>query len=105
MEEQIRKINNLNRTISSLKDFLNLLELSNAKSSHSTKDREKINEFSMFNFRSYVWTGTDNPSCERRIEDRETMNDISETIKPLIREKIQKYEEQLRNLLATPNTQ
>lgn len=100
MQDTINKINKINATISQLESVLRLLENSNIISKHSDKNKEKRNEFSKISFRSYMWTGSDNPSYEVMIDDKSTMNDISDMIKPLIKSKIDKYNEELKNLLC-----
>ena len=94
---KIGEINNLYGTIKQLEDFFDLLEKSNITLKHDIKKR---NEFCYFEVKSYIWTGDNNPKFGREITDRETMNCLSEAIKPVIKERIQKCTEKLQELLS-----
>jgi len=94
---KIVEINTLYETIKSLEGFLDLLEKSNTTFKHDIKKR---NEFCSFEVNSYIWTGDDNPKYSKKITDRETMNCMSEAIKLVIKENIQRYTEKLQELLS-----
>jgi len=96
MEEKIKEINSLNESISELKDFLWLLENSDID---STYGKNKRNEFSMFWVKSYLWTGSDNPAYEKKIRDKETMNELSKVMKVVLTAKIAEKKSKLESLL------
>lgn len=99
MKEKIAEINLLDRQIDELTKFLWLLENSNIKSSYSEKNKEKINEFSKFFVESHLWTGSDNPRYNNKLTDKETMNELSELMKPLLRSKLAEKKSRLDALL------
>lgn len=96
MEEKIKQINELNNSISSLKDFLWILDYSNID---STYGKNKRNEFSTFVVNSHLWTGSDNPKYYKTLSDKETMNELSEVMKPILRSLIEKKKAQLEVLV------
>lgn len=100
MEEKIKEINSLNASIKELESFLWLLEHSDIDSSHTVKGGVlKRNEFSMFLVRSYIWTGNDNPDCEKKVTDRETMNELSKVMKSVLISQIEQKKLKLANLI------
>lgn len=98
-EETIKKINQLYKTIGELKSFLSLIENSNVESSYSEKKNLKRNEFELLHVTSRIYTGSDNPRYDKRIEDRETINAIAETIKPILRARIAQLEAELQSFI------
>jgi len=96
MEDKIKQINSLNENIKELESLLWLLENSDIDSTHG---KNKRNEFSMFCVKSYLWTGSDNPSYEKKITDRETMNELSKVMKLVIVSQINQKKLKLENLI------
>ncbi len=99
MKEKIEKINKLTVSIGELKAFLELLEETNVDSEYGDKMKPKRNEFSRLYVQSYIWTGSDNPSYEKKISDRETINELAEVMKVVLRGKIELKEMELKSLV------
>lgn len=100
MEEKIKEINSLNRSIQELQDFLWLLDNSDIDSKYGEKNEPKRNEFSMFWIESHLWTGSDNPRYEKKLNDRDTMNELSKVMKVVISAKIAEKKAKLEGMLV-----
>ena len=53
----------------------------------------------MFWAKSYLWTGSDNPSYGKKITDRDTMNELSKVMKVVLTSKIAQKKLELQSLL------
>lgn len=99
MEEKIKQINSLNESINQLESFLWLLENSDVDSKYGEKNKPKRNEFSSFSVKSSLWTGSDNPYCEKKITDNDTMNELSKVMKIVLLAKIENKKYKLQSLI------
>lgn len=101
MEENIKQINDLDRSIKRLKDFLWILESSNINSKYGDSKNPKRNEFISIYIESALWTGTQNPYYSKSLtsEDRDLLNDFGEVMKIIIKSKITEKETKLKSLV------
>lgn len=100
MEEKIAEINKLDQAIKKMTGFLSLLEISNVESDYGDAKNPKWNKFSWFKFQSSVWTGSQTCDYQQELYDTETMNEISDAIKPILKKKIEEKKQKLSTLIS-----
>ena len=99
MKDKIQEINSLQRNIEELKDFLDVLERGNVRSSYSTKDEIKMNKFNFLSVSARCWTGTQAPEYSKTIETREVINKLKSSMVEIIKQKLENLGLKLENLI------
>lgn len=99
MKDKIQEINSLQRNIEELKDFLDVLESGNVRSSYSTKDEIKMNEFKLLSVSAYCWTGTQAPEYFKTIQNREVINKLKSSMVEIIKQELEILGLKLENLI------
>lgn len=99
MKDKIQEINSLQRNIEELKDFLDVLERGNVRSSYSTKDEIKINKFNFLCVSAYCWTGTQAPEYLKTIKNQEVINKLKSSMVEIIKQELEILSLKLKNLI------
>jgi hypothetical protein len=103
MQEKINEINNLNRNIKELKDFLHLCNIGSKESNYGTQERPKYNKFTEMIIGSNVWTGSDNPKYIKSIHNSDDINFLTDCFKQNLEILIKQKESKLAELLDNRN--
>ncbi len=99
MKDKIQEINSLQRNIEELKDFLDVLESGNRKSSYSSKDEIKMNEFNFLSVSAHCWTGSQAPEYLRTIKNREVINKLKSSMVEIVKQELEILGLKLENLI------
>jgi len=94
------QINELNRRIEELKDFLWICLNGHGESTYSEKDRPKFDKFSRLELETCRWTGSDNPRYAKRITNDEDIELLVDCFVENLRVLIKKHETHLASLMT-----
>lgn len=89
MNDKIKEINCLQRSIEELERFVYSLNHGNQVSSYSTKGDIKMNEFSSLSLGVYIWTGSQNPQYKSTIENKSVINKLRDSMLVIVNQELE----------------
>jgi len=92
--EKLEQATKLNKQVEELEGFLSLAEQGGA---YNKKYKEQ-NHFSTLKISARIWTGSDNPSFSKLLENPEVIKELMDICLPFIKEKIAQKKAELEAL-------